>query len=98
MVKFLKDGHYAIHICIVKPITILFLYQAFIMKKLIVCQIATILCGLLAIVIYIRPDAIIGNGHNHKLMAEAFGLLSAIFGTQWIEYQKRTNKTSVQEN
>ncbi|MFD2934867.1 hypothetical protein [Spirosoma flavum] len=69
------------------------------MKKLLVCQTATILCGLLAIAIYFRPDILlIGSGRNHKLIGEAFGLLVAIFGTQWVEYQKRLNKKSVQEH
>lgn len=59
------------------------------MKKLIVCQAATTLFGLLAFVIYFRPELLLGNVSNYKLIAAAFGLLSAIFATQWIEYQKR---------
>ncbi|GAB4054078.1 hypothetical protein GCM10028810_61440 [Spirosoma litoris] len=71
---------------------------AFIMKKLLVCQTATTLFGVLAVVVYVRPELIVENLHNHKLIAEAFGLLSAIFATQWIEYQKRLDKHSVREH
>jgi len=68
------------------------------MKKLIVCQAATILCGLLAIALYCRTDGLAGDGYNHKLIREAFGLLSGLFATQWVEYQKRFRKNSAQKN
>lgn len=67
------------------------------MKKLIVCQAATILCGLLAIVSYCRTDELVGDEHNHKLIREAFGLLSGLFATQWVEYQTRFRKNSAQK-
>ncbi|MVM29138.1 T9SS type A sorting domain-containing protein [Spirosoma sp. HMF4905] len=62
------------------------------MNKLIVCQISTILCGLSAIVIHSRADMV----SNSKLIGAALGLLSAIFGTQWIEYRKRQDVGAAQ--
>ena len=59
------------------------------MKKLTICRIATILCGLLTIAIYSMPDMTTGHLPNSKLIGVALGLLSAIFGTQWVGYQKR---------
>ncbi|GAB3800799.1 hypothetical protein GCM10028819_26820 [Spirosoma humi] len=66
------------------------------MKKLILCRIATILCGLLAVVIHAKPDMSVGHLPNPELMGAALGLLSAIFGTQWIEYRKRQDVVSTQ--
>ncbi|GAB4014412.1 T9SS type A sorting domain-containing protein [Spirosoma koreense] len=66
------------------------------MKKLILCRTATILCGLLAIAIHVKPDMSVDYLLNHKLMGATLGLLSAIFGTQWIEYRKRQDAVSSQ--
>ena len=66
------------------------------MKKLILCRTATTLCGLLAIATHSRPDMTIGHLPTGKLMGAALGLLSAIFGTQWVEYQKRQDAVSTQ--
>ncbi len=66
------------------------------MKKLIICKTATILCGLLAIVSQYKPELTTGPLPHANLIGLALGLLSAIFGTQWIEYQKRLDMTSVQ--
>ena len=66
------------------------------MKKLTLCRIATILCGLLAIAIHSRPEMTIGHLPNGKLIGAALGLLGAIFGTQWVEYQKRQDAASTQ--
>lgn len=66
------------------------------MNKLILCRTATILCGLLAITFLTRPDT--STGHHDKLTGAALALISAIFGTQWGEYQKRQEATSTRLN
>ncbi|WP_020602272.1 putative Ig domain-containing protein [Spirosoma spitsbergense] len=66
------------------------------MNKRNLCRTATVLCGLLALIIYTRPETGIGHWPTDKLMGASLGLLSAIFGTQWIEYQKRQDTASSQ--
>ena len=66
------------------------------MKKLFVCKIATILFGLLAIAIQYKPELTMGYVPHANLIGAALGLLGAIFGSQWIEYRKRLEVTSVQ--
>ncbi len=66
------------------------------MMKRIVCKTATLLFGLLAIIIHSIPEAINGQVPDGKLIGAALGLLSAIFGSQWVEYQKRQEAVSTQ--
>lgn len=66
------------------------------MNKRNVCRLATVLSGLLAIVIHTRIEPVIWQWPTNKLMGAALGLFSAIFGTQWIEYQKRQDAVSSQ--
>ena len=64
------------------------------MKKLTFCKTATVVSGLLAIAIYARPEMNIEQGQHDELAGAALGLISAIFGTQWVEYQKRQDAAS----
>lgn len=66
------------------------------MNKRNVCRTATLLCGLLAILIHTQSDTGLSPWPTNKLMGAALVLLSAIFGTQWVEYQKRHDATSDQ--
>lgn len=66
------------------------------MNKRNVCRTSTILSGLLAIILYTRPYTIGGQMSADNLLGVALGLLSAIFGSQWIEYQKRQDTVAVQ--
>lgn len=59
------------------------------MVKLLLCKLATLLCGVLAIGIFSHLDVVTTHLHHSDLLGAALGLLSAISGTQWIEYQKR---------
>ena len=64
------------------------------MKKLTICKVATLFFGFLAIGMYIPMDPVsvyIRVGH---MIGDIFGLLSAIFGTQWVVYQRRQDEKS----
>ncbi|MBC7572481.1 MAG: VCBS repeat-containing protein [Spirosoma sp.] len=50
---------------------------------------ATILCGLLAVAIQFSQSGIVWFWHDHKPIGGILGLLAAIFGSQWLRYQRR---------
>lgn len=55
---------------------------------------ATILCSLFALAISIRIDMITWQWQDDRPMGAALGLLSAIFATQWLRYQKQLDAAS----
>ncbi len=65
------------------------------MKKRNVCKVATIGCGLLSIAFSTHVDAPAMPGLCSQPIGLMLGLLSAIFATQWIEYQRRLNGNDV---
>lgn len=67
-----------------------------IMEKRNVCRMATILFGLFAIAISIRVDMVTWQWQDDKPMGAVLGLISVIFATQWIHYQKRIDSTTSQ--
>jgi hypothetical protein len=66
------------------------------MTKRTICKTATILFGLLAIALYAIPDITNGQVFAGQLARAALGLLSIIFGTLWVDYQKRQEALSAQ--
>ena len=63
--------------------------------KLFLCKLATVLFGVLAVGILARLHTVALHLHHGDMLGAALALLSAIFGTQWIEYQKRMDTTPV---
>ncbi len=53
------------------------------------CRLATILCGLVAIGLSSQLGLVTWPWPENQPVGLVPGLLSAIFGTQWIHYQKR---------
>ncbi|MBC3788759.1 hypothetical protein [Spirosoma utsteinense] len=66
------------------------------MKKRNLCKLLTLSCGLLALILHIATDFINWAGHDARPIGIALGLVSAIFGAQWVEYQKRLDATASQ--
>jgi hypothetical protein len=66
------------------------------MNKRILCKMLTLLCGLFALSFALVPNFVLGHGHEARPIGIALGLLSAIFGAQWVEYQKRLDASSDQ--
>ena len=66
------------------------------MKKRNLFMSFTILCGLSAMAVNVRLDAITWQWQDHKPVGIVLGLLSAIFATQWIRYQKRADAALAQ--
>ena len=66
------------------------------MEKRNVCRLATILCGLFAIMISTRIDMVTWQWQDDRPMGLALGVLSAIFATQWLHYQKRLDAAAGQ--
>ena len=64
------------------------------MKKLTVCKSATLFFGLLAVSALTRLDSVIGYLRHGDMIGAALGLLSAIFGSQWVHYQQRQDEVS----
>lgn len=60
------------------------------MKKLTICKSATLFFGILAVGILTRLDSVTGHLRHGDLIGAGLGLLSAIFGSQWVEYQRRS--------
>ena len=63
------------------------------MKKLLVCKLATLFFGFLAIGFFAKMQTVALYLYHGDLLGAALALLSAIFGSQWIEYRKRMGKT-----
>ena len=59
------------------------------MKKLLVCKLATVLFGVLAVGVFSRSELVLLHLRYGDLLGASLALVSAIFGTQWVEYQKR---------
>lgn len=68
------------------------------MTKLLLCKLVTLLCGVLAIGIFGHLDILTTQLRHAHLLGAALGLLSAIAGTQWIEYKKRLDTPSSQSD
>ncbi|AKD54212.1 hypothetical protein [Spirosoma radiotolerans] len=66
------------------------------MEKRNVCRTATILCALFALAISVRVDMITWQWQEDKPMGAALGMLSIIFASQWVHYQKRIDSTKAQ--
>lgn len=66
------------------------------MEKRNVCRTATILCALFAVIISVRVDMITWQWQEDKPMGAALGMLSIIFASQWIHYQKQIDSTTLQ--
>ncbi len=62
--------------------------------KLLLCKLTTILFGVLAVGVLSRSDLMMVHLQHGDMLGAALALLSAIFGTQWIEYRKRTDATT----
>ena len=63
------------------------------MNKRILCLSATILCGLLAIVITFSQKTIAWFWHDNKSVSAILLMLGAIFGSQWLDYERRYHST-----
>lgn len=61
------------------------------MIKLLICKTATVLFGVLAIGILARLHTVAHYLQNGDLIGAILGLIGAIFGTQWFQYQKRSS-------
>ncbi len=61
--------------------------------KLLLCKLATLLFGVLAVGILARLHTVALYLHHGDMLGAALALLSAISGTQWIEYRKRSDIT-----
>ncbi|MBC7570674.1 MAG: hypothetical protein H7319_13185 [Spirosoma sp.] len=59
------------------------------MLKRNVCRLATIVCGLVTIIISNRLRLVSWYWPDNQPVGWVLGLLSAIFATQWIHYQKQ---------
>jgi|GEM_PF-2696160 len=66
------------------------------MNKRNVFRLTTLLTGLLAIGVSLPTNSVSGSWPHGTHTGTALGLLSAIFATQWIEYQKRQDAVSPQ--
>ncbi|WP_373331270.1 hypothetical protein [Salmonirosea aquatica] len=64
------------------------------MKKLTICKSATLFFGLLAVGLLTRLDSVNEHLRHGDMIGAALGLLSAIFGSQWVEYQRRQEEAS----
>jgi len=62
------------------------------MKKLLICKLATLFFGFLAVGVFAKLQTVALYLHHGDLLGAALALLSAIFGSQWIEYGKRIDK------
>ncbi len=60
------------------------------------CASATIGCGLMALSIRFDGELITWFWHDNIPVAVMLGLITAIFATQWVEYQKRHDAVSSQ--
>lgn len=64
------------------------------MRKLTFCKSATLFFGLLAVGVLTRLDSVNGYLRHGDMLGAALGLLSAIFGSQWVEYQRRQDEVT----
>lgn len=65
------------------------------MKKLIICKYATCFFGLLAVWVLTGPDTVaVYEGIPGNIMGAGLVLLGGIFGSQWVEYQRRQDEVS----
>ena len=60
------------------------------------CATITVLCGLLSLSVRFDSELITWFWHDNSPVAVMLGLLTAIFATQWVEYQKRHDAISAQ--
>lgn len=66
--------------------------------KLFLCKLATLLFGVLAIGVLSRSELVMAHLRHGDMLGASLALLSAISGTQWIEYRKRTDATTSPPN
>ncbi len=64
--------------------------------KLLLCKLATVFFGVLAVGVLSRSDLVILHLRHGDMLGVALALLSAIFGAQWIEYRNRADAASFQ--
>ena len=66
--------------------------------KLLLCKLATLFFGVLAVGILSKLQTVALHLHHGDMLGASLALLSAISGTQWIEYRKRTDRTTSPPN
>ncbi|WP_020607351.1 hypothetical protein [Spirosoma spitsbergense] len=61
--------------------------------KLLLCKLATVIFGVLAVGALSRTELVMAHLRHGDMLGASLALVSTIFGTQWVEYRKRTDTT-----